>query len=94
MGADDNFFELGGHSLLATQVLDRIRQALGVQLSIESIFLRPTVSGMAQLLENTSGETRKEQSIASLFQEVAAMSSSEIASSLAEDKLKPSGGKG
>lgn len=94
VGADDNFFELGGHSLLATQVLDRIRQALGVQLSIESIFLRPTVSGMAQLLENTSGETRKEQSIAGLFQEVAAMSSREIASSLAEDKLKPGGGKG
>ena len=51
---------------------------------LESIFLRPTVSGMAQLLENTSGETRKEQSIAGLFQEVAAMSSREIASSLAE----------
>ncbi|MBT2291732.1 acyltransferase domain-containing protein [Paenibacillus albidus] len=94
VGADDDFFELGGHSLLATQVLDRIRQVLGVQLSIESIFLHPTVSGMAQLLENTSGEAVKEQSIERLFQEMAAMSSSEIASALAEDKLKPSGGKG
>lgn len=94
VGADDNFFELGGHSLLATQVLDRIRQALGVQLSIENIFLHPTVSGMAQVLEITSEKNREEQSITSLFQEMAAMSSSEIASSLEEDKLKPSGGKG
>jgi hypothetical protein len=67
---------------------------MGVQLSIENIFLHPTVSGMAQVLENTSGGTRKEQSIVSLFQEIAAMSSGEIASSLADDKLKPSGGKG
>ncbi|ASA21623.1 type I polyketide synthase [Paenibacillus donghaensis] len=94
VGVDDDFFELGGHSLLATQVLERIRQAMGVQLSIDSIFLHPTVSGMAPLLENTLQNVSKKQTIEQLFQEMAAMSSEEIASGLAEDKLKPGGGKG
>jgi amino acid adenylation domain-containing protein len=49
VGIHDNFFELGGQSLLATQLLARIRETFQLpDLSLRSLFERPTVEGMAQ----------------------------------------------
>ena len=51
ISADDNFFDLGGHSLLATQVVSRLRQRFLVEIPMRAIFDRPSVSGLAEAVE-------------------------------------------
>jgi acyl carrier protein len=50
-GAEDNFFMLGGHSLLGTQVIIRLRDTFGIELSLRTIFESPTVAELAARVE-------------------------------------------
>ncbi|MGV3610689.1 MAG: amino acid adenylation domain-containing protein [Fluviicola sp.] len=50
-GITDNFFELGGHSLRATKLRGIISREIGKDITINEIFLTPTIKGQAQLLE-------------------------------------------
>jgi acyl carrier protein len=51
VGVNDNFFLLGGHSLLGTQLLTRISQSFGVELSLLSLFDHPTLAEMSEEIE-------------------------------------------
>jgi amino acid adenylation domain-containing protein len=47
----DNFFLLGGHSLLGTQLITRINESFGVELSLLSLFDHPTLEEMSLEVE-------------------------------------------
>ncbi|NNC65444.1 MAG: amino acid adenylation domain-containing protein, partial [Gammaproteobacteria bacterium] len=47
VGAADSFFDLGGHSLLAMQLVSRVRDSVGVELSLREVFTMPTLRAMA-----------------------------------------------
>ena len=51
VGAFDNFFDLGGHSLLATQVISRLHDASGVELTLRNCLEAATVEALAKLLK-------------------------------------------
>ncbi|WP_447980425.1 SDR family NAD(P)-dependent oxidoreductase [Candidatus Nitrospira bockiana] len=50
VGAHDDFFELGGESLVALQILNRVRDACGTELSLRQFFEKPTVAGLAAMI--------------------------------------------
>ena len=51
VGRDDNFFDLGGHSLMGTQMITKIHESFGVELSLRSIFDHPTLREMSSEIE-------------------------------------------
>lgn len=57
IGVHDNFFDLGGESLLAMQLMARLRDRCGAELSLRRIFDAPTAAELALLLDRAAPAT-------------------------------------
>ncbi|RKI15374.1 amino acid adenylation domain-containing protein [Corallococcus sp. AB030] len=62
VGANSHFFDLGGHSLLATQVVSRVREALGVPLSVRALFESPRLEAFVRIVEGLLAQGHREDS--------------------------------
>ncbi|MDA0813694.1 MAG: amino acid adenylation domain-containing protein, partial [Verrucomicrobia bacterium] len=56
VGTNDDFFALGGHSLLAAQAFIRMKEELGLDLPLNALFDRATVSALAERWEHGRSE--------------------------------------
>ncbi|MEU4168955.1 amino acid adenylation domain-containing protein [Streptomyces sp. NPDC026665] len=58
VGIDVDFFDNGGHSLLATRLVGRIRNELGVDVKVTTVFRSPTVAELAARIEKSGRSNR------------------------------------
>lgn len=68
-----NFFMLGGHSLLGAQLILRLTELFGVQISLHTLFTAPTVRQLAARIEQLLLErlaTMSEQEAQSLLEQL------------------------
>jgi amino acid adenylation domain-containing protein len=55
VGIHENFFDLGGHSLMILRLQSRMRERLGVDVSLNDLFQFPTVGTLAAALAGSAG---------------------------------------
>ncbi len=73
LGVQHNFFDLGGHSMQAIQIVWQLRDRLGVELPLRSIFEQTTVERLANLVIDAQLAQIDDATLDALFAEVEAV---------------------
>jgi amino acid adenylation domain-containing protein len=82
VGIHDNFLDLGGHSLAATRIVSRLINAFRLELSAQSLAQAPTVAEMAALILQAKVKEVGQEDLASVLNELEAISDQEAQDSL------------
>jgi acyl carrier protein len=61
VGVNDDFFELGGHPLLATQIILKIHNSFGIQISLQWFLQHPTIAAVADEIGKFQALERKQE---------------------------------
>ncbi len=87
IGVHDDFFDLGGHSLLAVQLLSRVRQAVGADLSLEVVYSGEfTIAELAKAVELKRLEQAGAGDYAALLAEIENLSDEEVRALLEKEE--------
>jgi len=84
--ADASFFEIGGHSLLAAQMAARVREELGVPVTLPQVLAAPTVAALGALVDAETAALAAE-----LEAELAGLTDEEVRALLAAEETLPAG---
>jgi amino acid adenylation domain protein len=55
VGIDDDFFQLGGDSLAAVHLVNSIKREMSVEVSIQDVFMAPTIRSLVERIEKSLG---------------------------------------
>ncbi|WP_224360633.1 non-ribosomal peptide synthetase [Hyalangium versicolor] len=83
ISAHDHFFEMGGHSLLATRLVTRIRGELGIEVSLQLVFEKPTVAGLSAAIDARTPKAPPPGEAAALLEQLSQMPEEEALALLA-----------
>ncbi|HEX9987858.1 MAG TPA: amino acid adenylation domain-containing protein [Chloroflexia bacterium] len=61
IGVTDSFFALGGHSLSAMLMVSRVRNTMGLELPLRSLFETPTIEGLGLAITRAQQKVGQEQ---------------------------------
>jgi len=80
IGRSDNFFDVGGHSLLAMQLLSRIRESFGIELTLRTIFETSDVAELSAQIDLVLEKQilEAEEELKSIEDEIDGMSEEEL----------------
>ena len=79
VGVNDNFFDLGGHSLLAVQLMSRVRDTFGVDLTLDVVFKGNfSVAELAKAIELFEIEQAGSDEYAEILKELEGLSDEEV----------------
>ncbi|HYO99699.1 MAG TPA: MupA/Atu3671 family FMN-dependent luciferase-like monooxygenase [Pyrinomonadaceae bacterium] len=91
VGIYDDFFESGGHSLTATQFVSRVHSLFAVDLTLRSFLKSPTISSLAQMVEESLIAKSSPDKIDELLDLLETLDEDELETST-EDALIPDSG--
>lgn len=84
VSTSDTFFDLGGHSLMMIRLLERIRQRMGVEPPLATLFVDPSLAAMAAAVSQASAVSSFEATDADYSELLSALSDDEVAAMLSE----------
>ncbi|NCS00739.1 MAG: amino acid adenylation domain-containing protein [Microcystis aeruginosa G13-11] len=59
ISVQDNFFDLGGHSLLAPYLITQIKEQLGKEIAVTTLFQNPTIEQLATIIQTDSDSSNQ-----------------------------------
>jgi amino acid adenylation domain-containing protein len=86
VNAGDDFFAIGGNSLQAIQLLTRIRERFGVEVTLRSLFAGPTIQALGSLVDAQMSEVDDQAERLRLQEEIAGLTEEELDLLLADEE--------